>query len=126
MSGNDFGYSNLTPSNSGIASDIISGLSRLVFAILRNGSGVAQNYITEGNTIDFKIAENSDYLFPALTVVNQGTANVRVGFSTTAGGLKGVLLLPQAAVTFKWLNPRRSQLVVNDLGTSGMEIDVFG
>lgn len=106
---------------SGISRD----MARFLVALARGGRGYAQNYTTLGNSLDFKLAENEDCIFPALTVVNQGAASVRVGLGSV--GAKGGVLLPAgASCTFRWFNPRSSRLLANDLGNAGVEIDVFG
>ena len=116
------GASSVPNDSAGVAAD----MARWFLAFVKHGRGVQITYNTQGNSTDFKIAENSDFIFPSLTILNVGSSSIRVGYGSTVNGTKGFLLLGGASLTLKWINPRVSQLVANDMGTAGTEIDVIG
>ena len=105
-------------SSPGVSGDLV----RAEYAFGAEGWGFARKYVTTGSNLDVPVLQDIDFIIPRFTIVNQGTSNIRFGFRST-GGSSGVLLGAGASYTFVRKNPAKNNLVVNDLGTSGIEID---
>lgn len=88
-------------------------------SLIAEGKGFAQVYTTTGNGVDFKVAENQDRVFPAITIVNHGASQVLWGYQTAR-----VPLEAGASRTIRWKNPVADKLVVNDQSNSGVVIEV--
>lgn len=102
-----------------IAEDIVQGFLR---AFLADGLGYAQKYVSTGKGVN-RIAENQNRIFPRLTIVNHGASDIRWGY-----GGAGTILLPggvHSSATITEKNPVKEQLVFDDLGVSGLEVDVY-
>ncbi len=109
----------------GIASDIINGFPRLIdllqkmiSSILSDGKGAQDLILTLSDNSPHAVCSNVDRILPALTVTNNGTATVNIG----VGGVAIQPLLVNQSYTFRWKNPKRAQIVVNDLGNSNANV----
>jgi hypothetical protein len=104
------------------SSGIIPDLARWVVGVLLNyGRGVQSKITTQGTNTDTKMLSESNFIIPAFTILNSGSSTIRVGW-----GKAEIPLVAGASWTVKWKNPVAGSLVYNDLGVSGIEIDVWG
>lgn len=100
----------------GIAEDIIAGaLERF----LAGGMGYSVHLTTTGTNTDTKVASDVNRILPALTIINQGSNSIKIGYQTAL-----VSLAAGASYTFRWKNPARSKIVFND-GGNAATVDVI-
>jgi hypothetical protein len=64
----------------GISHDVINGLRELLAAVFLNGQGISQSYPLTGNGVDTKILENTDLIIPRITIINNSTNPVKIGY----------------------------------------------
>lgn len=101
----------------GIASDMMG----LIIAFINGGQGVQKHVApTSATSQDTRLLPDVKSVRPAITVVNNGTATVNIGFNVA-----GFPLPKGSSITFRWVNPAARNLVYNDLGTTPI-LDVIG
>ena len=103
--------------SSGIARDIYL----FVLTLLQGGKVYSRAITTTGDSATHALVPDLPSGFwPALTIINQGANNIRYGYNGAAN-----LLLPAgASITLRGKRPAEYNLVYNDLGVAGIEIDV--
>lgn len=116
----------------GIAADIIAGLYGFAEWLFGGGDAITVSFLTAGDgaapvsntttagAVSHKILENTNRRLPAFTISNHGGSAIRYG----QRGQANCLLEGGASYTFRWKNPVKSNLVINDLGVSGIEINI--
>jgi hypothetical protein len=85
-----------------------------------SGIGVTQHIVTTGTSTNIQILSSSNFIIPALTIMNQGNAAILVGYTTATAQL-----LSGDSLTLNSINPVASNLVYNDQGVSGIIVDVI-
>ena len=101
-----------------ISEDIMAGL----LGILQARKGIQAHVVTNGNANQtIKLLNDYDRVFPAFTIVNNGSAQCKIGW----GGNATFPLLAGTSMTFRWSNPAARQLCVNDGGTAAT-LDIMG
>jgi hypothetical protein len=115
----------------GIASDIFQHLS----SFLNGGRPVDAQYVTSGDGgggpppktpltgVNHRILPDTNYIVPAFTITNNGSANAY--WAVSGGGVWHTLYASGGSSTYRWKNPRELNLVFNDGGTATV-IDVTG
>ena len=104
------------------SSGIIPDLARWIVGVLLNyGRGVQSVVTTRGTNVDTKLLSESNFIVPEITLLNNGTSTINVGF-----GKAEVPLLAGKTWVLKWKNPVANALVYNDLGVSGIQLIAWG
>ena len=104
----------------GIAEDIIKLLEPLLARMVGNGDAADDYIVTTGDSSPHQVLNMVNRILPAFTIVNIGSATVTFG----AGGIAKHQLPVGASYTYRWKNPMRAKIVINDGGTAAT-IDVM-
>ena len=106
------------------ASGVSGDITRAEYTFAAEGNGLTRSYVTTGKSQDVPVLQDVDYMLPRLTIINNGTSSVKWGYRSTSG-TSGLTLGAGASVTLDKKIPSKLNIVVNDGGTSGIEIDFF-
>ena len=103
----------------GIAEDIFN----FFYHFVNPNNGIQAHLITNGSAGQYlQLLKSHDKVIPAFTVVNSAGGTALLG---TMGAKPTFPLAVGASMTFRWKNPAKLGLVVDDQGTS-VTLDIIG
>jgi hypothetical protein len=107
----------------GISGDVVDKLATWICNMfLAGGPAIDAQYGPTAGTAGYKypILRDVNRIVPAFTVWNSGSNSIKVG----PAGTPMHTLTAGVAMTYRWKNPARMNLVFDDLGNSAT-VDIF-